>query len=139
MAPMAASAHRYPHPEVSGVHAPAEEVLGPGEGTEVAALAPRFTPEGTPWKQIVGYAGSLLLTFIALGAAVRHLLSPQGLVVVILALAGLQAAWQLLSFMHLRESRGSAWHVVTLFLGIGVGLGIVGFSVWIMTFKSGVS
>jgi|GEM_PF-1845758 len=116
-----------------------EETLGPGEGVEVAALAPRFAEHATPWRQVLGYAGSLLLTFAALWAVVQHLLPPRDLAVVILALAGLQAAWQLTSFMHLREGRGSTWHLVALFFGIGVGIGIVGFSIWIMTFKSGVS
>ncbi len=125
-------AARIPHPEP-------EEELGPGEGTEIAALTPRFEEQEVPWRQVAGFFGCLLLTFAALWAAARHVLPPGSLVVAILALAGLQAAWQLASFMHLREGRGSNWHVVTLFFGIAVGLGIVGFSIWIMTFKSGVS
>lgn len=115
------------------------EVLGPGESTELSILAPRFAERATPWRQILGYVGSLMLTMVALLAVVRRWLPVHELAVMVLALAGLQAAWQLTSFMHLRESRGSAWHILTLFFGIGVGLGVVGFSIWIMMFKSGVS
>lgn len=137
IAPEQASERAAPHAAPHG--ASHDEVLGPGEGVELAALAPRFAEHATPWKQVTGYAGSLLLTFLSLWAAWRHLLPVRDLVVLLLALGGLQAAWQLMSFMHLREGRGSTWHLVTLFFGIGVGVGIVGFSIWIMTFKSGVS
>ncbi|AUW95608.1 hypothetical protein BXT84_13935 [Sulfobacillus thermotolerans] len=89
--------------------------------------------------QIFGYIGSLLLTIAALLAVVQHILSPIGLLTVILILAVAQAALQLGIFMHLRESRGSTWHIITLGLGIVIALGLVGMSMWIMTFKSGVS
>jgi cytochrome aa3 quinol oxidase subunit IV len=128
-----------PHDVPPFHHAEPDDELGPGEGVEIAALAPRFAEPEMPWRQVAGFAGCLVLTFLALWAAARHVLPTGSLVVTILGLAVLQAAWQLASFMHLREGRGSTWHVVTLFFGIAVGLGIVGFSIWIMTFKSGVS
>ncbi len=112
-----------------------------GRGDEVEArwLAPHFEGDGFPWQQVLGYIGSLILTFAALLSVVYHILPPMGLLVVILALAVGQAALQLGIFMHLRESRGSTWHIITLGLGIVIALGLVGMSMWIMTFKSGVS
>lgn len=102
-------------------------------------LAPRFAPLHFPSLQIAGYAGSLLLTLTALALVSRHLLPPQALVATILGLAAIQALLQLSCFMHLRESGGPAWHLPLLALAIGIGVGIVGFSIWIMAFKTGVS
>lgn len=112
---------------------------GNGDEVEVRFLAPHFESDGFPWLQIFGYVGSLLLTIAALLAVVDHILPAFGLLVVILVLAVGQAALQLGIFMHLRESRGSTWHIVTLGLGIVIAIGLVGMSMWIMTFKSGVS
>lgn len=102
-------------------------------------LNPRFAEEGLPWAQVAGYAGSLLLTFAALYLALHHLMAPLMLVGVILVLAAGQAGLQLGVFMHLRESRGTAWQVLPLFLAFAIALGLVGMSVWVMAFKSGVS
>ncbi|MDA8345435.1 MAG: cytochrome C oxidase subunit IV family protein [Thermaerobacter sp.] len=112
---------------------------GRGDEVEIAILAPRFEEHAFPWRQIFGYAASLILTMAALLLVVHHVLPPVGLIVAILALATIQASLQLGLFMHLRESLGSTWHVVTLALAIVVALGIVIFSIWIMSFKSGVS
>ncbi len=112
---------------------------GNGDEVEARFLAPHFESDGFPWLQIFGYVGSLLLTIAALLAVVDHILPAFGLLVVILVLAVGQAALQLGIFMHLRESRGSTWHIVTLGLGIVIAIGLVGMSMWIMTFKSGVS
>ncbi len=110
-----------------------------GEEIEIALLAPKFEEHAFPWRQIFGYAASLVLTLGALLLVERRVLAPTALLVVILALAAIQAGLQLGLFMHLRESAGATWHVVTLAIGIGVAIGIVIFSIWIMTFKSGVS
>lgn len=112
---------------------------GRQDEVEIAALAPQFEEHDFPWRQILGYAASLVLTVSALLLVVHRVLPPAELVALILALAAVQAGLQLGLFMHLRESLGETWHVVTLALAIVVALGIVIFSVWIMTFKSGVS
>ncbi|OLZ08278.1 cytochrome o ubiquinol oxidase subunit IV [Sulfobacillus thermosulfidooxidans] len=112
---------------------------GHGDEVESVYLVPRFEEETFPWKQIFGYIASLVLTALAFGAVVEHMLPPAFLISFILFLAVLQAALQLGIFMHLRESRGSTWQIVTLALAIFMGIGIVIFSIWIMTFKSGVS
>jgi cytochrome aa3 quinol oxidase subunit IV len=122
------------------------ETFGPRTGPEESAaeegllfLAPKIESEGFPWLQIWGYIGSLVLTFGAFGLVVYHLMTPLMLLVVILTLAVGQAALQLGVFMHLREARGPAWQIVPLGLAFFIALGMVGMSIWIMLFKSGVS
>lgn len=112
---------------------------GHGDEVESVYLAPRFEEETFPWKQILGYIASLVLTVLAFGAVIKHVLPPVFLIGFILFLAVLQAAVQLGIFMHLRESRGTTWHIVTLGLAMLMGIGLVICSIWIMTFKSGVS
>ena len=102
-------------------------------------LQPHFAAERFPWAPVAGYAGSLLLTFVALDLVVRHVLPAASLFALVLALAGGQAGLQLGVFMHLRESRGPAWHILPLGLAFLIALGLVGASLWIMAFKWGVS
>lgn len=102
-------------------------------------LVPKFHKHGFPWTQVWGYVGSLVLTFVAFYLVVAHLMSPLVLLAVILALAVGQAALQLGVFMHLRESRGPAWQVIPLGLAFAIAGGLIGMSIWIMAFKSGVS
>lgn len=104
-----------------------------------ALLAPHFKTERFPWKQVLGFVGSLVLTLVALDLVVDHMLPTQVLIMVILALAVVQAAWQLGFFMHLRESHGPAWHIGMIALGGSIGVLLIIFSIWIMTFKYGVS
>lgn len=102
-------------------------------------LAPRFPKERFPWMQIGTYIGSLVLTLIAFYMVKAHLMRPGLLIVAILALALGQAGLQLGVFMHIRESRGPAWQIIPLGLGFAIGAGLIGMSIWIMAFKSGVS
>ncbi len=116
------------------------------DGTELEAvepglefLAPKFEVEGFPWAQVMGYVFSLLLTFAALLLVVDHAMPPILLLAVILALALGQAGLQLGVFMHLRESRGTAWQLLPLGLAFFIAFALVGTSIWIMLFKTGVS
>lgn len=102
-------------------------------------IDPSFHEEHFPWRQTIGFLASLGLTFAALAIARSRALSALGLTAIVLALAAGQAGIQLGVFMHLRESRGPAWQVPMLALGIVIALGIVGMSIWVMTFKWGVS
>ncbi len=102
-------------------------------------LRPQFAEEGFPWKQIAGFIGSLAFTFVALILVVNRVVPVVALIPIILTLAAIQAGWQLGFFMHLRESRGPAWHIGVLVLGGGIGILLVIFSIWIMMFKWGVS
>ncbi len=116
----------------------AEDALN-DEGEALRFMRPHFGEEKFPWVQIWGYIGSLVLTFAALILVVDHVLPPLALLSVILTLAVGQAALQLGVFMHIRESRGMAWQVIFLGMVLLMAVGMVGMSIWIMTFKSGVS
>ncbi len=132
-----AISHRKKHAKVIGISP--NGPTGHGDEVESAYLAPRFEEEVFPWKQILGYMASLILTALAFGAVVKHILPAPFLIGFILFLAVLQASLQLGVFMHLREGRGSTWQIVTMSLAIFMGVGLVICSIWIMTFKSGVS
>lgn len=112
---------------------------GQGDKVELRFLTPRTHVSRFPSLQIVGYGLSLLLTLMAFAMVAYHWLPVSVLVTVILVLAFIQAALQLGIFMHLKEGRGTTWHIPVLGLALFIGLGIVGFSIWIMLFKSGVS
>jgi cytochrome aa3 quinol oxidase subunit IV len=102
-------------------------------------LRPIFHEAKRPTIQILGYIGSLVLTFAAYFLVMDHVLAPIALLTVILTLAVLQAALQLGVFMHIREGRGLAWQLIPLYLVLFIAAGMVAMSVWIMLFKSGVS
>jgi cytochrome aa3-600 menaquinol oxidase subunit 4 len=102
-------------------------------------LAPQVHATTFPSVQIWGYAGSLVLTFGSFFLVTRHLMPPVLLLAVILTLAVGQAALQLGVFMHVRESRGPAWQILPLGLAFFIATGMIGMSIWIMLFKSGVS
>lgn len=103
------------------------------------ALAPRFHRVAFPWTQVCGYGLSLALTFVALWLAAIARLASDRLVPLLLALALVQAGVQLGSFMHLRESRGPAWHLPLLVIATFVAAATIVFSMWIVSFKYGVS
>jgi cytochrome aa3-600 menaquinol oxidase subunit 4 len=125
---------RRPAPVPEPTEQPAREA-----GEALGFLMPHFAADGPPWPQVTAYVVSLLLTFAAVFLTVNRLLSPRLLLALILALAAGQGGLQLGVFMHLRESRGPAWHVLALGLALATGIGLVGMSIWIMAFKSGVS
>ena len=102
-------------------------------------LTPHFAQERFPWAQVWGYVGSLLLTAAAVYLVVQHLLPAATLGALVLALAAGQAMLQLGVFMHIRESRGPAWQILPLGLSFVIAFVLVGMSIWIMTFKWGVS
>jgi cytochrome aa3 quinol oxidase subunit IV len=102
-------------------------------------LRPSVHRPGFPWSQLVGYVGSLALTLSAYVLVTRHVLSLLLLPPLLLLMAAVQAGLQLGVFMHLRESRGPAWQVPVVALALFTALGLVGMSIWIMLFKSGVS
>lgn len=109
------------------------------DSIEIGSLTPHFQAHGFPWKQVLGYVVSLVLTALAFVLVMNHVLPPTALIAVILVLAVLQAMLQLGVFMHLRESRGAAWQVIVLGLGFFMAAGLIIASVWIMMFKAGVS
>lgn len=59
-----------------------------------------------PWSHVIGFIGSIVLTFLAIGVAVRSPLSMVGTLTVLLVLAALQILIQLVFFMHINEKKG---------------------------------
>lgn len=102
-------------------------------------IAKRVEESGFPWKHVVGFVLSLVLTVAALWLVVSLALPMTALAVTILALATLQVLVQLVFFMHLTERVGPAFHVITLLFGFFVAVTVIGGSIWIMMFKSIVS
>ncbi|MCF8567193.1 cytochrome aa3 quinol oxidase subunit IV [Alicyclobacillus tolerans] len=95
--------------------------------------------EGFPWKHVVGFILSLVLTAIAFWFVLSSHLSTAMTIVSIVVLAIFQVLVQLLMFMHFTESDGKAYQVVAMLFGFFIAICIVGGTVWIMAFKSIVS
>jgi len=95
--------------------------------------------EGFPWKHIWGFVFSLVLTVLALWFVFSTSLPTSAVITAIVTLALFQALVQLLLFMHLTESNMNVYQVIAIIFGFFIGFVVVGFSIWIMTFKSIVS
>ncbi|GMA51166.1 hypothetical protein GCM10025857_25230 [Alicyclobacillus contaminans] len=102
-------------------------------------LEPQFHEEAFPWKHIIGYVLSLVLTGAALWCALGYHLRGSALIVTILAMAVLQIVVQLFLFMHLTESDGTRAHVWTICLGFFFTFVVVAGTIWIMSFGSQVA
>lgn len=92
---------------------------------------------GFPWKHIVGFALSIILTLLALWTAFGMGLSKNVIIVVIIVFAFLQAAVQLFMFMHVTETengRIQTWNMIHGFIAFIV---IVAGSIWVMSFGMG--
>ncbi len=114
----------------SDVHATQDTAIAPGQP---------INHEKFPWKHIVGYVLSLVLTFAALGLVLSSALPLTAVIVSIVILAVLQLLVQLFLFMHLTERHGSATHILTLSFAFFVAITVVAGSAWIMTFRSSVA
>ena len=120
-------------------HVPPAAPTGHGDEVEVGILTPHIAAPHFPTMQVTGYALSLIITLIAFAMVAYHWIGLSSLVTVLVVMAFVQGALQLGIFMHLREAKGTLWHLPVLALALFIGLGLVGFSIWIMLFKSGVS
>lgn len=89
---------------------------------------------GFPWKHVIGYAFSIILTALALWAAFYSGFSTKMILIAISIFAFLQATVQLFMFMHVTETEdgpvqtGNMIHAFIAFLIIIVG------SIWVMSF-----
>ncbi|PWI59014.1 cytochrome aa3 quinol oxidase subunit IV [Sulfoacidibacillus thermotolerans] len=105
--------------------------MNPSHGATLPS-DPKAHHETFPWKHILGFVLSLVLTFAALGLVLSAALPLTAVIVSIVVLAVLQLLVQLLLFMHLTERHGPATHVLTLVFGFFVAFTIVAGSAWIM-------
>lgn len=114
---------------------------GRGDEVELRRLRPKIHVTHFPSLQITGYILSLILTLLAFDAVADRWIPRGSLIPFIPVLAFIQTTLQLGIFMHLREGRGTTWKIPVLYIALAlfIGLGIIGVSIWIMTFKSGVS
>ncbi|MBB6450746.1 cytochrome aa3-600 menaquinol oxidase subunit 4 [Geomicrobium halophilum] len=87
-----------------------------------------------PWKHVVGFLTSIVLTLVALWIAFFSAFSVRTIVILIFSLAFVQAGLQLLMFMHMAESgsgRIQVGHILfSAFVAIIIALG----SYWVMEF-----
>lgn len=85
---------------------------------------------------VTGFTLSIVLTIVPLAAVMGDWLGRMATIALILAMAVLQFAVQLLFFMHLREGENARWNLMSLLLGILILVLIVGGSIWIMTYNT---
>lgn len=94
--------------------------------------------KGIPWKHVVGFVLSIVLTLFAIWFALETDLSTNIKLLVIFGLAIIQAALQLLMFMHLTEnSRKQGFsgriQIGNILFGFFVAIVIVVGSVWVLS------
>ncbi|MDR7074453.1 cytochrome aa3 quinol oxidase subunit IV [Fictibacillus barbaricus] len=92
---------------------------------------------GFPWKLLIGFVLSIVLTLVALWVALETGLSGKMILIVIFGFAFLQAALQLLMFMHVTENSTKNGitgrvQVGNVLFGFFVAIVIVIGSVWVM-------
>ncbi|GGE29208.1 cytochrome aa3 quinol oxidase subunit IV [Pullulanibacillus camelliae] len=87
--------------------------------------------EGFPWKHVIGFILSLILTVAALWIVVSLSLSVTLTITFILILAIFQVLVQLLFFMHITEHEG-AYQIIAIFFGIFLAAVFVYGSIWII-------
>ncbi|MBY6038132.1 cytochrome aa3 quinol oxidase subunit IV [Fictibacillus nanhaiensis] len=93
---------------------------------------------GFPWKHLIGFVLSIVLTLFALWIALGTDLSVTWILIIIFGFAFLQAALQLLMFMHVTEnSRKGGFsgriQIGNVLFGAFVAIVIVIGSVWVMS------
>lgn len=90
---------------------------------------------GSLKSYVIGFLLSIVLTIIPLVVVLNDMLSRSGTIVLILIMAVLQFAVQLIFFMHLKEGENSRWNMTALVLGLVILVTIVAGSIWIMTYN----
>lgn len=96
-------------------------------------MSPKLEHRHSPARYIsyiVGFVLSIATTLMSYFFVVNHLWPKETLIYVIMAIAVIQLAIQLVFFLHL--GRGSRWKVLTFFFAILVVLVVVVGSLWIM-------
>jgi cytochrome o ubiquinol oxidase operon protein cyoD len=91
---------------------------------------------GSLKSYVMGFALSIVLTIIPLAVVMGDLLDRTVTLIVILAMAVLQFAVQLIFFMHIRGGENARWNIMALLLGIVILMTIVAGSIWIMTYNA---
>lgn len=87
-----------------------------------------------PWKHIIGFASSIILTLIAMWVALYTSLSVKVILTIIVILAVIQAGIQLVMFMHMNESKSGTIQSGTMYFSAFIAVAIVAGSIWVMWF-----
>jgi cytochrome aa3-600 menaquinol oxidase subunit 4 len=90
--------------------------------------------KGFPIKHVAGFIMSLVLTFVALGVALKTSLPLKTIIWIIGTLAVVQAALQLFMFMHMNEGEDSKVLAINIIYAFLIAAMVVGCSIWIMSF-----
>ncbi|EUJ22801.1 cytochrome aa3 quinol oxidase subunit IV [Listeria newyorkensis] len=88
--------------------------------------------EGIPWKHIVGFALSIALTLLAVWVVFESTLSKSVIITVIFIFAFIQAALQLLMFMHMTEGQNGRIQVGNILFAAFIAIVVVMGSYWVM-------
>ncbi|WP_424769094.1 cytochrome o ubiquinol oxidase subunit IV [Paenibacillus sp. sgz302251] len=91
---------------------------------------------GSMKAYVTGFLLSIILTIIPLVVVLNDLLSKSATTVLILVMAVLQFAVQLIFFMHIRDEKKPRYNLMALIFGLVILLTIVAGSIWIMTYNS---
>jgi cytochrome o ubiquinol oxidase operon protein cyoD len=101
--------------------------------THKALHTPKTEPHhGTMTSYIIGFALSLIFTFISYYLVVNKTLSNSILTAVILGFAVLQMIVQMVFFLHLGREKKPHWNLFFLASTVSIILVVVGGSLWIM-------
>lgn len=91
---------------------------------------------GSMKSYVIGFLFSIVLTVIPLVVVLNDLLNKTATTVLILVMAVLQFAVQLIFFMHIRDEKKPRFNLMALIFGLVILLTIVAGSVWIMTYNT---
>lgn len=86
-----------------------------------------------PWKHLIGFGLSIVLTLMALWVALYTDLSVKTILIIIFLFAVLQALLQLLLFMHMTESSSGKLQTRTMLYAAFIAITVVAGSVWVMS------
>jgi cytochrome aa3-600 menaquinol oxidase subunit IV len=90
--------------------------------------------KGFPLTHVLGFIASLVLTFAALGIALKTSLPFKTILWVIGSLAVIQAALQLYMFMHMNEGEDGKSQIINVIYGFFIAFVTVAGSIWVMSF-----
>lgn len=90
--------------------------------------------KGFPIGHVIGFISSLVLTFAAVGVALKTNLSLKTIMWVIGSLAVIQAGLQLYMFMHMSEGEDNKSQTVNIIYAFFIALVTVVGTIWVMSF-----
>ncbi len=90
--------------------------------------------KGFPVTHVIGFVMSLVLTFAALGVALKSALPIKTIIWVIGTLAVVQAGLQLYMFMHMNEGEDGKSQTINVLYGFFIAIVTVAGSIWVMSF-----